>query len=152
MSTRRFSMVSPALWRSGRFLAVSSDAKALHLYFLTGPHQTSAGAYSVPDGYVCSDMQWTPERYQEARQSLLEADLIAFDKTTSEVYVCRWFKHCPPKGSKQEAGALRLIGEIESDAIRERVESDYLDAAPASAPESPSSNRLLTTSLMRGRP
>ena len=158
MSGRSFTMVASALWRSARFMGVSSDAKALHLYFLTSPHQNSAGTYCLPDGYACADLRWTPEEYRAARDELVAGELIAFDDKTSEIYVLRWFQHCAPKGSKQQQGTRRIIEGIESDDIREKVEDDYLAAeggSPASEPAdvlslSPS-KRLMGTRIMGGR-
>jgi hypothetical protein len=100
---RSFTMVASALWRSARFLAVSSDAKALHLYLLTSPHQNSAGTYHLPDGYACADLQWPLEQYLSSRAELVAAKLIAFDEETNEVYLLRWFQHCA-KGLKAAAG------------------------------------------------
>lgn len=157
MSGRQFNMVSPAIWRSARFLGVSSDARALHLYLMTSPHQNSAGIYCLPDGYACSDLRWSPDVYHSSRAELVAAGLIAFDEETSEVYVLRWFQHCAPKGPKQQAGTQRLVEAIESDRLRELVESDYMTAtepAPAHSADvlaiTPS-NRLMATRMMGGR-
>lgn len=158
MSGRQFNMIAPAIWRSARFLSVSSDAKALHLYLLTSPHQNSAGTYCLPDGYACSDLRWPLEQYQGARTELVAAGLIEFDGETSEVYILRWFQHCAPKGPKQQAGTRRLVEGIESDRLRELVEEDYLAAEGGDAPPQTAdvlalspSNRLLGTRIMGGR-
>lgn len=159
MSGRRFTMVSRQIWRSSRFLAASAEAKVLHFFYMTCEHQNFAGTYRLPDGYAIADLGWPTEAYQEARQELVDADLIAFDVATSEVYVRRWFQHCRPKGSKQEEGTRRLIEAIDSDAIREIVEAEYL----ATEPDRPSAeihpfdgsrganDRLLHTKIMGGR-
>jgi hypothetical protein len=132
MSGRKFSLVSPALWRPGRFLSLtSSDAKVLHLYLLTSDHQTSAGCFRLPDGYACADLHWPMEQYQAARDALIEAGLIMADRETAEIYIERWFNHCPPTNEKHAAGTRRLIEEIESDTIREKVENDYIAADDA---------------------
>ena len=94
--TKRFSKVSPAVWRSRRFTSLpDSDAKLLYLYFVTSEHQTSIGAYVIPTGYAIADLAWDAPRYENARTALVAADLIAFDDDTSTVYVLRWFKHSP---------------------------------------------------------
>lgn len=152
---RQFNMVSPAIWRSSRFQGVSSDAKALHFYLLTSPHQNSSGVYCLPDGYACSDLRWSPDVYQSSRAELVAAGLIAFDEETSEVYVLRWFQHCAPKGPKQKAGTQRLVEEIESDRLREMVESDYMAAAEPAPAHSADvlaiSPSLMATRYMGGR-
>jgi hypothetical protein len=136
MSSKRFSKVYPALWRSKRFTGLSSsDCKLLYLYLLTSEHQTSAGAYAIPDGYVATDMAWDLERYREARDELVKAGLIAFDPETTEVYIERWFKHSPPMNNKHAQGIQRLIGEIESEAILLKAQEQFEVAAQARVPE-----------------
>ena len=63
MAAREFSKVSPAVWRSKRFLGLSDRGKIGYLYMLSNAHVTSAGVYELPPGYACSDLQWTPEEY-----------------------------------------------------------------------------------------
>lgn len=158
MSGRRFTMVSRQIWRSGRFLAVSAEAKVLHFFYMTCEHQNFAGTFRLPDGYALADLNWTADQYQQARQELVQADLIAFDAETSEVYLRRWFQHCRPKGVKQEEGTRRLIEAIESDTIREMVEADFLaeepdkpvaEVHPFDTTKAP--DRLLNTRFMAGR-
>lgn len=127
--TKRFSKVSPAVWRSRRFNGLpDSDAKLLYLYFVTSEHQTSIGAYSIPTGYAIADLGWTSTTYSTARAQLETAGLIIFDKDTETVYVERWFKHSPPMNESHAQGCMRLIGELDSEMIQEKVQADF-DAA-----------------------
>lgn len=129
MSARKFTPVSPAIWRPGRFMSLaSSDAKLLHFYLMTNEHQNSAGAYRLPDGYACADLGWTPEKYRQYRAELVEACLIDFDDATSTVYIEQWFKHSPPQNDKHALGTRRMIEAIDSDAIREKVEAEFEEA------------------------
>lgn len=127
--SKRFSKVSPAVWRSKRFNGLSgSDAKLLYLYLVTCEHQSSAGAYEMPDGYAIADLAWELPRYQQARDELIAAELIAFDDDTSTVYVRRWFKHSPPMNEKHAQGIQRIIGELESQIIAEQVQEEFDEA------------------------
>ena len=126
MTLKRFTKVSAAVWRSKRFKTLPTDAaKLLYLYFVTSDHQTSIGAYAIPDGYALDDLGWDLKAYSTARKMLVDADLIAFDPDTSAVYVLRWFKHSPPMNESHAQGCIRLIGQLESDSIRELVETDF---------------------------
>ncbi len=119
---RDFSKISPSVWRSSRFKDLASDdGRYLYLYYLTCEHQTSAGAYRLPDGYACDDLNWTLERYQAAREALQVADLIAFDDDTSVVMIRRWFKHNPPMSESHLLGIERVIERLESFSIMEAV-------------------------------
>ena len=129
MASKRFSKVSPSVWRSRRFTALSgSDAKLLYLYFVTSEHQTSIGAYTIPPGYAVADLGWTVPAYETARKELEAAGLIVYDDDADTVYVERWFKHCPPQNVKHSQGCQRLIGELDSEMIQEKVQADF-DAA-----------------------
>lgn len=159
MSARKFSMVSPAIWRPGRFLSLSDPkSQVLYLYFLTCEHQNSAGCFRLPDGYASADLDWPIAQYVAVRQTLVDGEMIAFDQETSTIYVERWFQHCPSSNDKHAAGTRRIIGRIESDVIREKVEEDF-EASEAlrkgiqNPLDTPFSNtsRLLNSSFMSGR-
>lgn len=126
MSRREFSKVSPAVWRSKRFLALKTDrGRLLLLYFMTSQHQNSAGAYKLPEGYAVSDLGWATDAYRDARAELQAAGLIHYDPETEEVYVSGWFKVCPPMNDKHASGTMSRISEIESDALREVLEEEF---------------------------
>jgi hypothetical protein len=125
VSKREFSKISPALWRSGRFLSLDSDAKVLHIYFLTSEHQNSAGCFRLPDGYACSDLGWQLGCYIRCRNQVIKVGLVSFDNETSEVFVHRWFKHNPPMNDKHALGTCNIINRVESDDIREKVEAEF---------------------------
>ncbi|GLS29296.1 hypothetical protein SAMN04488498_11399 [Mesorhizobium albiziae] len=153
MSKREFSKVSPAVWRSGRFTGLEcSTAQVLYLYFLTCEHQNSAGCFRLPDGYACSDLGWDAAKYAAARDKLIAAELITVDPGTAEIYVDRWLKHNPPMNEKHALGTQRIIENIESDAIREKVEADFLEAdeARSSKVVALHSSALANTRIMRG--
>lgn len=141
MSGRQFSKVSPAVWRSSRFAGLeSSDAKLLYLYFLTCEHQNSAGTYRIPDGYASTDLGWELKRYRDARTSLIEVELIAFDPACSTVYIERWFQHNPPMNDKHAQGTLRQIDEIESESILAKAMADFEQADKSRRPVQPASH------------
>lgn len=129
MSHNKFSKVGGALWHSKRYRGLPDDqSRLLYHYFLTSEHQCSIGCYVLPDGYALHDLQWDLKTYSAARQALIDAELILFDFDTTEIYVRRWFQHNPPTNSKHEQGCLRLIGDIESEAISERVAVEFDEA------------------------
>jgi hypothetical protein len=128
MSGREWSKVSPALWRSPRFLGLQgSDERLLLVYYMTGDHMNSSGCYRLPDGYAIADLGWTLERYRTSRDLLVSAGLISFDQSTEEVFVNRWFKHNPPTNAKHAKGARRLINKIDSDDLRLMAEAEFCE-------------------------
>lgn len=151
MSARQFSKVSPAVWRSGRFVGLGDDtAQLLYIYFLSCEHQTSAGCFRLPDGYACSDLGWALDKYAKARAKLMKAELITFDPMTSEIFIDRWFKHSPPTNEKHAQGSLRLISAIDSDLVREKAEAEFMEASDLRAPKPEDKSHLLKTAYING--
>jgi hypothetical protein len=122
---REFSKISPSVWRSARFTSLpSDDARYLYLYLLSCEHQSSAGAYRLPEGYASVDLNWTTERYSVALASLVAADLVVHDASASVVMIRRWFKHNPPMSESHLTGIERVIERLESADIADAVTLD----------------------------
>jgi hypothetical protein len=122
---RGYSKISPALWDSERFTSLpSDDGRYLYLYLLTSRHQTSAGAYRLPDGYASTDLRWTPERYAMAREMLVAADLIRFDSQTTVVMITRWFKHNLPMNDSHLKSIECELERLPSLTLAEAAHSD----------------------------
>ncbi|TGS46018.1 MULTISPECIES: hypothetical protein [unclassified Mesorhizobium] len=162
-NTRNFTMVAPVLHSSRRFLDLDDSGRALFIYLLTGPHQTSCGCSQIKPGYACADLgpSWPLDKYQRHLAALETAGLIIVDD--DEIYIERWFKH-NSKGSWKYAKAIQSqIDKIESDMLREKVSADFAatelgqaayeagEAEKAADRSTPAnvSNRLLSTGLMR---
>jgi hypothetical protein len=125
---RDFSKVSPRLWQSDRFNSLASDdARLVFLYLLTNAHQTSAGAYRLPDAYAAADLRWPVERYQCARSELASAGLIKQDSLASVVMITRWFQINPPMNEKHLKGIRHILERLPSQIIWQEATAE-LDA------------------------
>ncbi|TPM33888.1 hypothetical protein FJ955_03910 [Mesorhizobium sp. B2-2-2] len=124
-AVRQFHKVSPEVWRSKRFLALTNDQRLLWFYFSTGPHQTSAGCCKLPPAYAVADLGWTMNHYLTCLEALTDGDLVTCDSETSEIYVRRWFQTSPPTNAKHAAGISSNIYRLDSDEVRERVEEEF---------------------------
>ncbi len=125
MAKRKFSMLAPEIWTSKRFRAQTERSKLLALYLIAGPHQTNLGCYWLSEGYVCSDMGWTPDELEAARTPLIEAGLIAFDPETDEVFVPGWFKFCGPKNDDHAVAVDKQLADIDSKPLREQARKEF---------------------------
>jgi len=108
---------------SSRFLGLDADARLLSLYFITGPHQTSAGVSRVKDGYVIADLDWKADQYRKAKASVITSGM--FEADGDEVLVEGWFRHCAPANLKHAIGTMRVIECIGSDSLREKAEDGF---------------------------
>jgi hypothetical protein len=155
--SRDFNPVSAALWSSGRFLGLDSDARVLMLYCMTGPHQNSSGCCRIREGYALADLLWEAARYRTALSALVAAELVMFDPKTEEIYVHRWFHHKGnvPTNRDHGKGTMKIIANIDSDEIREQVEADFQATSwgqkAAETVAVPGNSNLAKTSYMNGR-
>lgn len=144
---RVYSRISPKVWRSPRFRGLPTDrAKAFYLYTLSCEHQSSAGCFRLPDAYAAADLAWTESELDEARSTVIAADLLIHDPATEEYFVPRWFKHNPSCNTKHRKGIERLISEMDSDIVREAAEMEFAESIPVE-----SENPLDTPMLGGGR-
>ena len=155
MSSRKFTMISPALFKSQRYLSASSQGRELFFYCLAGPHQTMIGCFRAPDLYIAADLGWKPVAVREELDALVKLGLIAADQATQEIMVERWFQHSQITTGKHKEGVRRLIAEVESDDLRLRLEEAFenFEAERATAKSSTpteSDSRLTTTRYMAG--
>lgn len=114
---RNFSKVNPQIWGRKPFKDLSASGKLMMLYFLTSRHQTSAGCYQIPDGYVMADLGWSVDEYKANRDEVEKSGMIAFDLETQEVYIIGWFKENPITNPNHREGARRIIYSLESETL-----------------------------------
>ena len=126
MKERQFHKIAPPVWRSKRFLSLPDDGRLLWFYYATSPHQTSAGCCRIPTAYAEADLGWSRDRHDKNRQILMDADMIQFDPDTDELFVSRWFQHAAPANAKHAAGIASFISALDSDAVRERAEGEFV--------------------------
>src|SRR5690348_385332 len=98
---RKFTMLRPSLWSSPQFKKLeSSDGKLLYLYFTSGPHQTSAGCFRLPDEYAAADLTWKVEHYQKLKLKFINSGTVLYDEDTQEMLINGWLEDNPPTSHK----------------------------------------------------
>jgi hypothetical protein len=151
---RVFTKVSPQVWSSPAFRALPDDARLLFHYYLSSPHQTSAGCCGLPDGYAITDLGWEMDRYRSARTALADASMVKVDLDSSEILVMKWFKHNPAMNPSHRKSIVRAIQQIASKALQgcaqqeleaAELEARQLQQAPAL------STPLASAALLRSR-
>jgi hypothetical protein len=87
---------------------MSEDARSLAIYLLTCPHNTIAGVFRLPDGYVCDDMQWTPERVSKAFAETVDKGFANRCETTKWVWINKHLEWNPPENPNQRKCAAKI--------------------------------------------
>lgn len=105
---RDYGRVHTSFWTSETTRSLSEDARNLALYLLTCPHNTIAGVFRLPDGYVCDDLQWTSERVSKGFSELLANGFANRCETTKWVWIYKHLKWNPPENPNQKKSAEKL--------------------------------------------
>jgi hypothetical protein len=125
---REFTKLSPTIWTSKVFQALTVRERNQFLYLLAGPNQTSAGCCRVPESYACGDLGCKPIDYRNINVRLQDVQLIEFDTETSEVLITGWFKDNPPMNDKHRKGTQKEIDRIQSDQLRSASQAAFDEA------------------------
>lgn len=104
---RDYGKVHTSFWTSETTRGLSEDGRTLALYLLTSPHGTIAGVFRLPDGYVCEDLQWSPERVAKAFAETLAKGFANRCETTKWVWICKFLTWNQPENPNQRKGALK---------------------------------------------
>jgi hypothetical protein len=105
---RDYGKVHTKFWSSETTRGLTDDGRMLALYLITSPHSTIAGAFHLPDGYVCEDMQWTLERVAEAFAELLQQGFANRCETTKWVWITKHLEWNPPENPNQRKSAAKV--------------------------------------------
>ena len=134
----RYFRVAPRFWDDAA--SWTDDAKLLALYLLTCPHRTSEGLFRMPKAYAREDMEWSPERFEEAFRELLEVGFIRYDETARVVLIRKALKYQAPANDNMAKAALaklddlpethlwrefRLLAEQYAEQLAERLRERY---------------------------
>lgn len=130
---RDYAKIYCTLWRSRKFRSLPGDTKLLYLYLHTCPHVNSVGCYVLPEGYATADMEWDVERFRTNIETLIEADLIAFDHTESLVRIVDYLKHDPFANPKHAAGAIKIAMKLPECPERQQLLAEVAQQKHAQA-------------------
>lgn len=72
--------------------AVSTEAKLLAAYLLTGPHSNGLGCYWLPDGYIQADLGWSSETVSKGFTELFQTGFAERCKSTQFVLMPKFLK------------------------------------------------------------
>jgi len=109
---RDYGKVYTSFWTSDGIRSMSEDARNLALYLLTCPHNTIAGAFRLPDGYVCDDLQWPSKRVAQGFAELLSKGFANRCETTKWCWICKHLEWNPPENPNQRKSAAKIAASI----------------------------------------
>jgi hypothetical protein len=105
---RDYGKVHTRFWSSDTIRGLTDDGRLLAMYLMTSPHSTIAGVFRLPDGYVCEDMQWTPERVAQGFEELFAKGFGNRCETSKWVWVTKHLEWNPPENPNQRKSAAKV--------------------------------------------
>lgn len=105
---RDYGKVHSQFWSSDTISGLSDDAKLLALYLMTSGHGTIAGAFRLPDGYVCEDLKWASERVGKGFAELFSKGFANRCETTKWVWIVKHLEWNRPENPNQRKAVEKL--------------------------------------------
>jgi hypothetical protein len=112
---RDYGKVHSSFWSSQTMRELSEDGRHLALYLLTCQHNTIAGAFRLPDGYICEDMQWPAERVAKGFGELFGKGFANRCETTKWVYIAKHLEWNLPENPNQWKAARKIVSQIPAE-------------------------------------
>jgi hypothetical protein len=112
---RDYGKVYGTFWSSTTTHSLSDDGKLLALYLMTCSHNTIAGVFRLPDGYVSEDMGWDNARVQQGFLELLSKGFANRCATTKWVWVVKHLEWNKPENPNQRKSAAKIAQSVPTD-------------------------------------
>ena len=115
---REFGKVQTAFWRHPKIVLLSTDARLLALYLVTGPHSNAVGAYFLPDAYIADDFGWPSETVAE---TLSEVFQIGFAKRFGDgrhIAICDFLDWNKPENPNVIKKMIKEFDQLPQDDCR----------------------------------
>jgi hypothetical protein len=105
---RDYGKVYATFWSSQTTHTLSDDGKLLALYLMTCSHNTIAGVFRLPDGYVAEDIGWDNGRVRKGFKELLTKCFANRCETTKWVWVVKHLDWNKPENPNQRKSAAMI--------------------------------------------
>jgi hypothetical protein len=106
--SRDYGRVYGTFWSSKTTASMTDDGKLLALYLMTCTHNTIAGVFRLPDGYVTEDMGWEPERVAQGFEQLFDKGFAVRCESTKWVFVKKHLEWNKPENPNQRKSAAKI--------------------------------------------
>lgn len=112
---RDYGKVYATFWSSQTTHSLSDDGKLLALYLMTCSHNTIAGVFRLPDGYVAEDIGWDQNRVQQGFAELLAKGFANRCETTKWVWVVKHLEWNKPENPNQRKSAAKIAQSVPAE-------------------------------------
>lgn len=98
---RDYGRVHTTFWSSRTTAPMTDDGKLLALYLMTCSHNTIAGVFRLPDGYIVEDIGWDSQRVAKGFTEQSRNGFAERCPETKWVWICKHLEWNPPENPNQ---------------------------------------------------
>jgi len=109
---REYGKVQTEFWEHPGVRSLSTEAKLLYVYLLTGPHTNMAGCFKAPAGYIADDLGWVSETVSKGSAELSAEGFATFDADNRFVLIHGFLKHNQIANPKMAIGMMKWFREV----------------------------------------
>jgi hypothetical protein len=114
---RDYGRVHHTFWTSATTGRLTPETQLHALYLMTCAHNTIAGVFRLPDGYIAEDTGWTSERVSEGFTELSRNGFAERCPATKWVWICKHLVWNPPENPNQWKAAAKVWNSIPEGAF-----------------------------------
>lgn len=112
---RDYGKVHSTFWSSKTTGLLSDDGKLLALYLMTCSHNTIAGVFRLPDGYISEDIRWEGERVSKGFDELFRNGFAKRCESTKWVWICKHLEWNQPENPNQWKAVQKIAASIPAE-------------------------------------
>lgn len=110
-----FGTIHETFWTSKTLKGISTPARLLAAYLLTGPHRNAIGCYRLPVSYIVEDLGWDADTVSDTLSELEERAFIQRDADSALTLLPKFFEYNPIISSKVGIMCARLADSLPKD-------------------------------------
>ncbi|MFM2322171.1 MAG: uncharacterized protein RLZZ225_324 [Pseudomonadota bacterium] len=109
---REYGSVQTQFWSDLALQNLSTHAKLLAVYLLTGPHTTMLGCFRLPAGYVAEDLKWEVETVCNTFKELTQIGFLIRDTESNWVLITHFLTWNPIENPNQGKSLSKLFNRV----------------------------------------
>lgn len=109
---REYGSVQTQFWSDIALQNLSTHAKLLAVYLLTGPHTNMLGCFRLPTGYVAEDLKWNEETVYNAFSELDQIRFLIRDSESNWILIINFLDWNPIENPNQGKSIIKLFKRV----------------------------------------
>lgn len=109
---REYGSVQTQFWSDIALQNLSTHAKLLAVYLLTGPHTNMLGCFRLPTGYVAEDLKWNEETVYNAFSELDQIRFLIRDPESNWILIINFLDWNPIENPNQGKSIVKLFKRV----------------------------------------